>query len=139
MTHAGKCADVSGSNPQDGAQIVQNPCTSAASQLPIFDLGSLQDQEVRTCTGKCWDIPGGDPRRGIIQYTRNLDWNQKFRFVPTEGGRYEIGLTRLLTGIFCGPACLTSPRSRVRGLGSGGRRPRRFPGSRIPGCSRRRR
>ncbi|MFI1736785.1 RICIN domain-containing protein [Streptomyces sioyaensis] len=90
INYAGRCLDVWGSSPHDGAQIVQNPCTSAESQTFGFNPGSLHDQEVHTFVGKCWDVPGRKPHLGVIQYHCNTGVNQKFRFVPTVGGKYEI-------------------------------------------------
>lgn len=107
INYAGKCLDVSGSSPQDNAQIVQNPCTSAASQNFSLNPGFPYDQEVHTFTGKCWDVPGARPQYGLIQYYCNAASNQRFRFVPTVGGKYEI---RVL-----GNWCLTAIDGSVNG------------------------
>lgn len=109
VNYAGQCLDVAVSSPQDGAQIVQNPCTSAGSQYFTFDPGFPFEQEVNTFAGKCWDVPGARPQYGVIQYYCNGAGNQRFRFIPTVGGQYEI---RTL-----GDWCLTA----IDGAGPGAR------------------
>ncbi|MGW4567487.1 RICIN domain-containing protein [Streptomyces sp. NPDC004561] len=83
-------AHAPGSSPHDDVQIVQNHCTGAASQVFDFNRGTVYEQEVRTFTGKCWDVPGAKPQYGVIQYRCNGAVNQRFRFVPTVDGKYEI-------------------------------------------------
>lgn len=90
LTYADQCLDLAAGSPQDGAQLVQNPCTGGGSQNFSFDSGSLYEQQVNTFTGKCWDVPGNSHQYGVIQYYCNGASNQRFRFVPTGAGRYEI-------------------------------------------------
>ncbi|MFB7216325.1 RICIN domain-containing protein [Streptomyces sp. NPDC056255] len=90
INYAGQCLDISASSPQDGAQLVQNHCTGAGSQNFSFESGSLYDQQVQTFTGKCWDVPGARPHYGVVQYYCNGAVNQRFRFIPTGGWKYEI-------------------------------------------------
>lgn len=66
------------------------PLHGRGSQNFSFDSGSLYEQQVNTFTGKCWDVPGNSHQYGVIQYYCNGASNQRFRFVPTGAGRYEI-------------------------------------------------
>ena len=79
-TFAGKCLDVDGQSPADGARIVQYHCDGLFNQrFTIREVGNGQ-VEIETFAGKCLDVDGQNPADGarIVQYHCDGLFNQRF-------------------------------------------------------------
>ncbi|HEX2145983.1 MAG TPA: RICIN domain-containing protein [Glycomyces sp.] len=91
--HSGKCASVSGGSAADGAKIVQEACSDAASQQ--WRLESVEggySRIVSQTSGKCLDVSSRSMDNGasVIQWTCNGGQNQQWLVRDLGGGNFRI-------------------------------------------------
>ena len=76
---AGKCMDVSGNNPFDGARVILYHCHGEANQKWTYNATT---REIRGFANRCLDVTGGNSANGthLIMYHCNGGANQKWMF-----------------------------------------------------------
>lgn len=79
MGLAGKCMDVSGNSPFDGARVILYRCHGEANQKWTYNATT---REIRGFLNKCLDVFGGNSANGthLIMYHCNGGANQKWTF-----------------------------------------------------------
>jgi hypothetical protein len=90
INSSGKCVNVSGNSQNDGAQVVQWPCSTSSSN-DRFDLVSVGGDvyQIRpTHSGKCLNVSGGSTANGagVIQWRCEGGNNERFRIQRVNNG-----------------------------------------------------
>ncbi|GLZ42073.1 hypothetical protein Acsp05_56970 [Actinokineospora sp. NBRC 105648] len=88
-----KCLDVSGANPDNGAQVIQWSCHGGPNQrwwLTSVGGGNYQVQVEHS--DKCLDVSGASPSNGarVIQWSCHGGPNQRWRLVASGPDVYQV-------------------------------------------------
>ncbi len=93
ILHSGSCVDVEGVSQENGADIHQWACNSAANQRWIVkDVGGGYHTLQSVHSGRCLDIGGWSTSNGgnLIQWDCHGGNNQQFRFISQGSGVYQL-------------------------------------------------
>jgi hypothetical protein len=91
--HSGKCLDVSGANPNDGANVLQRKCHGKDNQKwQITKEGDGSYRLTARHSGKCLDVSGASGNNGanVLQWKCHGKDNQKWQITKEGDGSYRL-------------------------------------------------